>query len=112
MIQVEKPIALSNYPEDELWTSELKESRLPKSSSKDSQSQQEVNDDSIKTFFPYMITYYQCTEFDFHFQHQQYWRKVDKIIMHQSFKGEALSWKGNNDITICWRIYQRVLEKG
>ena len=47
MIQVEKPIALSNYPEDELWTSELKESKHSKSSSKDSQSQEEVNDDSI-----------------------------------------------------------------
>ena len=47
MIQVEKPIALSNYPEDELWTSELKESKLSKSSSKDSESEVEVNDDSI-----------------------------------------------------------------
>ena len=55
-----------------------------------------------------MITYYEYTLSAFHFQHQQYWRKVDKIIMHQSFKGEALSWKGTNYIKICWRVYRRL----
>ena len=40
------------------------------------------------------------------FQLQQYWRKVDKIIMHQSFQGEALSWKGIDNVKLCGMILE------